>query len=224
MRIVAHILGIVVFVSLMFSCTEEKKLDVAANINPEKMPTMLTTNVNMVVSDSGVPQFKIVTPIWYVYDEVDTPLYLLPEGLYLEKFDKNLKVIASVACDSAINYQNDQLWQLIGNVELRNGDEEVIRTHELFWNQRTQKIYNDTSFIQIEQPDRVIEGYGFDGVMSERSLSSYRIKKPTGIFPIDKEKLGSGENPDVTNTPGFSNPSQASPSVARPTEIDVKNN
>lgn len=202
-------LGLAVLTALLsFSCREEKKLDVASGINPEEMPTMMTRNVKMVVSDSGVPQYKIVAPIWYVYDEVDTPVYLLPEGLYLEKFDSNLKVIASVACDSAVNYRNQQIWRLVGNVEMKTSPDEIIRTNELFWDQRNQKVYNDTSFIQIEQPDRVIEGYGFDGEMSERSLSSYRIKRPTGIFPIDRSKFDAGNTPSDAPTPGFTKPEQ----------------
>ena len=62
-------------------CKEEKKVDVAAGLNPEKMATMTTKNVSTLISDSGVIQYKIVSPLWRVYDQIDTPYWIFPEGL-----------------------------------------------------------------------------------------------------------------------------------------------
>ena len=59
-------------------CKEEKKVDVAASLNPERMATMTTKNVSTLISDSGVIQYKIVSPIWKVFDQVDTLIF---EGL-----------------------------------------------------------------------------------------------------------------------------------------------
>ena len=81
------------------SCTEETKVDISRNLDPSKMPSMVTHNISTLVSDSGVTQYKIVAPVWYVYDEVDTPYWSFPEGLYLQKFDPKFKVIATVAAE-----------------------------------------------------------------------------------------------------------------------------
>ena len=68
------------------SCTQETKVDISSNIRPEKMASMVTHNVNTLISDSGVTQYKIVAPVWYVYDEADTPYWSFPKGLYLQKW------------------------------------------------------------------------------------------------------------------------------------------
>lgn len=167
-------------------------------LDPKTMPTMKTENINTLISDSGITQYRIKSPIWYVYDEIDTPVWLFPEGLYLEKFDKNFKVISSVACDSAKYFKREQLWQLDGHVEMHNDKKDIFLTQQLFWNQRQRKVYSD-SFIHIERSDRIIEGIGFT---SNDKLTIYNIHRPTGIFPVDNQKMGSGQGQPSSVSPG----------------------
>ncbi len=168
------------------SCTEETKIDVSKGLNPQKMPTMVTHKVNTLVSDSGVTQYKIVTPVWYVYDELDTPYWNFPEGIYLQKFDPKFNVIATVAADSARFFKLQRLWKLMGNVEMTKVPNELFQSPIVFWDQRKQQLYSDT-FIHIENETHVIEGTGF---VSDDQLKKYRILHPTGIFPVDRSKLG----------------------------------
>ena len=105
---------------MLFSCREERKIDVLGNINLKVMPTMKTENVYTLISDSGITQYRIKSPLWIVYDEIDTPIWRFPKGLFLEKFDKKFNVISSVACDSATYFKREQLWRLDGNVEMHN--------------------------------------------------------------------------------------------------------
>lgn len=167
------------------SCTEETKIDVTKGINPKRMPTMTTHNISTLISDSGVTQYKIVAPVWYVYDEVDTPFWSFPKGLYLQKYDTKFNVIATVAADSAFFYTVQKLWRLEGNVEMEKKPKELFLSPRLFWDQRKQILYSDT-FIHIENATHVIEGTGFE---SNERLTDYRILHPTGIFPVDRDKL-----------------------------------
>lgn len=167
------------------SCTRETKIDVSGQLHPDKMPTMVTRNVNTLISDSGVTQYKIVAPLWYVYDEVDTPYWLFPEGLYLQKFDRSFKVVATVAADSARFFRLQKLWKLEGNVEMTKEPKDLFLSPRVFWDQRKQKLYSDT-FIHIENATHVLEGTGFE---SNERLTKYRILHPTGIFPVDRNNL-----------------------------------
>ena len=170
---------------LIGSCTEETKVDISANLNPANMPTMATRNISTFISDSGITQYKIVTPIWYIYDEVDTPFWFFPKGVYLQKFDDSFKVINTVAADSATFFKNSRVWKLEGNVEMTKVPDELFLSPRLFWDQRQQRLYSDT-FIHIENATHVIEGTGFE---SDERLTSYRILYPTGIFPVDEDNL-----------------------------------
>lgn len=167
------------------SCTEETKIDVSKNLNPAKMPSMVTHKVNTLVSDSGVTQYKIVSPVWYVYDEVDTPYWSFPEGIYLQKYDSDFNVIATVAADSARFFKLERLWKLMGNVEMTKAPKDLFLSPRVFWDQRKAQLYSDT-FIHIENETHIIEGTGF---VSDERLSKYRILHPTGIFPVDRSQL-----------------------------------
>lgn len=168
---------------LIAGCKDDGKLGVTSRIDPSRMPTMSTVNVATLISDSGVTQYKIVSPLWNVYDEVDTPYWSFPKGIYLQKFDRKFNVIASVAADSAKFFRLLNLWKLDGNVELKKEPGELFLTQQLFWDQRRNRLYSD-SFIHIETPDRMLEGHGFE---SNDRLTKYSIRRPTGIFPVDED-------------------------------------
>ena len=184
-RFLYNFIGLFLIVSCCFSCKEEKKLDISRSLDSSKMPSMATRNISTLISDSGITQYKIVAPIWNIYDEAEEPFWSFPEGLYLQKYDKEYNVIATVAADSARFLKNQRLWRLEGNVEMTKFPDELFLSPRLFWDQRRQELYSDT-FIHIENATHVIEGTGFE---SDESLNRYRILHPTGIFPINKEDL-----------------------------------
>ena len=181
--------------SLMSACKHEEPIE-RAEIRAEGRPTMTTHNVMTIISDSGVPQYRLVCPLWLVYDNVDTPKWILPGGPYLEKFDPQMKTVFTVACDSAVNNRRTMQWELYGNVEFKENNRLLILTQQMTWDQEKRMVYSD-SFIHIEQPDKIIEGYGFEGYTSPSGrLTSYVLHRPTAVLPYDQSKIeGGGMNP-----------------------------
>lgn len=186
-KAVRFLIGLFISLLLASGCREEQKIDVAATLNPKKMATMTTKNMATFISDSGVVQYKIVSPLWQVYEEVDTPYWNFPQGLYLQKYDPYFHVVATVAADSARFFSKLKLWRLDGHVEMTKVSKDLFQTEQLFWDQRRGIIYSD-SFIHIETETHVLEGLGFE---SNEQLTSYRIIKPQGIFPVRSLKAGS---------------------------------
>lgn len=196
------LIGLIVWLVVSSGCTDERKIDVASKINPKKMATMTTKNVATFISDSGVVQYKVVSPLWLVYEEADTPYWSFPKGLYLQKYDPYFHVISSVAADSAKFFSDMKIWRLDGHVELTKAPKDLFQTEQLFWDQRRGKIYSD-SFIHIETETHMLEGYGFE---SDERLTSYRIIKPQGIFPVNNQELATPGAPGVTPVPVGSTP------------------
>lgn len=176
---------LLISLTLFWSCKEEKKLDISRSLDSSKMPSMSTRNISTLISDSGITQYKIISPLWNIYDEAVQPYWHFPEGLYLQKYDANYNVIATVAADSAKFFKNERLWRLEGNVEMTKFPDELFLSPRVFWDQRKQQLYSDT-FIHIENATHVIEGTGFE---SDESLNRYRILHPNGIFPVNREEL-----------------------------------
>lgn len=217
MRLAQAVMSVTALTAGFCSCHEDKKVDVASSLHPDRMPTMMTRNVSTLISDSGVTQYKIVAPVWYVYDETEPPCWKFPDGLYLQKYDRKFNVIASVAADSAVYFKRDRLWRLDGNVEMRKAPSDLFLTQQLFWNQRRRVIYSD-SFIHIQTPTHILEGMGFE---SSENLSSYRVRKPMGVFPVNRDDL-SGDGRSESSVSHMQSPRREAtvdPLPVTPTEV-----
>ena len=151
--------------------------------NRDSVPVMITRGVSTYVSDSGVVRYKIITDEWKVYDRLDPSRWSFEEGIYLEKFDNNLTIEATIIADTAYYYDQQELWELRGNVHINNEQDEEFDTQLLFWNQKTKKVYSD-QYIHIRQQKRIITGIGFT---SNQEFTDYTIKNTQGIFPIKEE-------------------------------------
>lgn len=210
MRLLPFVAAAMIAVTGMVTsgCKEDNPVS-TSDIDASLAPTMLTRNVETLISDSGVTRFRIVTPIWYVYDEAEEPYWRFPEGLKLDKYDLFFRKEASVEADSAIYFKNKQIWRLDGHVNITNVMNEKFLTNQLFWDQRQHKLYSD-SFIHIERPDKVLEGYGFD---SNEQLTRYSIRNVSGIFPANSFQPGSGGSRQATPEPASASANAATATV-----------
>lgn len=187
-----HILTVITMAGLLstaFSaCDGDSKNTLDITVDPETTPTMLTHDVSTLISDSGITRYHITAPVWYVFSEAKAPKWTFPRGVFMEKFDDNMQRDATVECDSATYFEKRRLWRLDGNVRIMNVRNERFLTEQLFWDQRSQRVYSD-SFIHIERQDRIIEGYGFN---SNDRLSEYQVNRVSGIFPVEQFTPGNG--------------------------------
>ena len=145
--------------ALLPACKEVKRDVVATPANRDSVVSMKTRDVMTLISDSGMTRYRITAKLWLVYDEARRPNWKFPYGLFLEKFDDNFKVEATIRCDSAFYFKNDKLWRLDGNVVIRNTKKELIETEQIYWDQTFHEVRSD-SFVHIERADRILEGYG----------------------------------------------------------------
>ncbi len=174
-----------------FSCREERHSFVPGIDDPAHTPTMSTFDVATLISDSGYTKYKIVAPLWEIYDDAEEPFWRFPTGLDLQQYDSQLKPAASIVCDSAVYFSRLRLWRLDGHVVMVNTERDSFITAQLFWDQFHKEIRSD-SFIHIVRSDRIIEGYGF---RSDQNMTSYNVNRPTGIIPIERQL---GQKTDTT--------------------------
>lgn len=181
--ITTTVLVVVMLLLLVSSCGKEKKEIVEVAFDPETSFMMKTTDVAMLVSDSGVTRYRLNAKVWEMYTKAKDPYSYFPEGLYIEKFDTLFQIDASIKADTAWNYTKKHLWRLVGNVEIENLQGERFETSELFWNEDTQRIYSD-KYVRIEQEDKIIIGnHGFE---SNQTMTKYRIFNSNAEFPVSE--------------------------------------
>lgn len=180
---------------LLSSCGRKKNPVTDAITNRDSVPVMTTRNVSTYISDSGVVRYKIIADEWRVYDRLDPTRWTFEEGIYLEKFNNDLSIEATIVADTAYYYDQQELWELRGNVHIENEQDEQFDTQLLYWNQKTKKVYSDL-YIRIRQQKRIITGIGFT---SNQEFTNYTIKQTQGIFPISEDDNANDNDNDNDN-------------------------
>ena len=180
MNITAAILAAVMFVIFPACSGKDKNLAEAISEN-DTLPSMSSLGVTTLISDSGITRYKIVAEEWLIFDKKNPPYWAFEKGVYLEKFDTLFRIDASIKADTAYYHEKKKLWELKGNVQIHSQRGDKFSTQQLYWDENKKRIYSD-KFIQIEQEDKVIKGYGFE---SNQDLTEYEIKNTTGIFTVE---------------------------------------
>ena len=195
-HIILSIVIVMVTMLIFPSChRKEVKLRMDAINDRAAMPVLDAQEITTLISDSGVTRFRITARQWLVYDKAKPSYWEFPEGIYLEQFDRMLNTAATLRSDYAYYDDQAEIWHLTGNVYATNVNGEQFETPELFWSQKEERVYSDSS-ITITQPPTpaaiqakgdsargtIIKGIGFE---SNQEMTKYTIRRPTGIFPID---------------------------------------
>lgn len=189
---IRRFLFIPVIAALLPGCADDERPYRQGRIDPELTPTMTTLRANTTISDSGFTRYRILAPEWLMYDNASDPHWRFPNGMHMERYDNNGRVNATIDCDSATYFTSRQTWRLDGAVDISSTDGQRFLTQQLWWDRLRHEVYSD-SFIHIERPDRVIEGFGF---RSNDRMTDYVVTSTSGIFPASQFKPGASDDDD----------------------------
>lgn len=165
---------------LFFSCANkiEKIKEFAA---AEKLPGMEADKFEMLYSDSAVVRFKLIAPKLIRYDQEKDPFTEFPDGVEIEKYNSQMKVVSRITANYARHLEKEDKWLAKNNVVAVNEQGDSLKTEELIWDEKKGKIYTD-QFVKIIRQDQVINGIGME---SDQNLANWEIKKPTGTLYLD---------------------------------------
>lgn len=197
MRHLFHIVFAMIIVLGVASCKDDATSVVSHATDPEVVPTMTTTDVETVISDSGHTRYRIVAKLWNMFEAAKEPHWTFPKGVKCEELDNGFNTVSTIKCDSAYFDKGKSLWTLTGNVRMTNSTGDVVLTDQLMWDQHAHRLYSD-AFIHIEKQGRIIEGYGYE---SNERLTTYQLRQVEAIFPVDEKRMphpGSGNSAPMT--------------------------
>lgn len=172
----------VVVLIFLFSCQKSTRSVIPTFEHPDSIAIMSTYGVSTIISDSGHICYRINADEWMVYSKRKPPYWAFEKGLYLEKFDTLMNVEATIKCDTAFYFNEMKLWKLIGNVNMKNPNNQRFYTDLLYWDQNEELIYSD-AYIRVEQEDQITEGVGFS---SNQDLSVWQIRNTKGIYSVEQ--------------------------------------
>lgn len=165
----------------------------AAPINEQdSLPFMHATGINTLISDSGVMRYHMVAEEWDIFNPNDgrAATWKFRKGLLMQRLDSSFHVDLHVQSDTAYLHHQD-LWELRGRVVVRNHQNDLFLTEELFWDMKSHEMWNH-QYIQIITPERRLEGTDF---RSNEQMTRYSVSNSVGEFPVsDTEEDMSGNN------------------------------
>lgn len=121
------------------------------------------------------------------------------EGVKIETYNDSTHMIESeLIADYAKFIEPIELWEAKGNVVSKNAKGQILETQQLFWNQKTDKIYSNVDS-KITQGEDVIIGIGFE---SNSKFDDFLFRQPKGQVTVstDPTQDSTAVAPDATVT------------------------
>ena len=123
-------------------------------------------------SDSGRMTAKLVAPVMRSVDDQDSAMLEFPKGFVAYIYDGDTAPTAKIRGDYGVNYERRELVVAKHNVVVENVEtHEVLETENMFWNQKTKKIYTGST-VKISSPDKIIFG---DSMTANESFTRREI-------------------------------------------------
>jgi len=178
-KVLYRIPAVIFAAGFLFSCVND--LDTIQKVTfDEKAPDEVTSNLELLYTDSGYAQVKIHATLAESYTEPEK-ITKLKDGLKVDFFSNEGKIVSSLtALYGEVNHRTGLMF-VRDSVILQNFKKnQSLETEELFYNQSDSSIYTDKNVI-VRRNGKVGTG---DGIRTTQSFSYYKVKNPVGEAAI----------------------------------------
>ncbi|WP_245243840.1 LPS export ABC transporter periplasmic protein LptC [Mariniflexile gromovii] len=169
----------IIVVTMFFSCNDSfnqvQKIGVSEN-----EPIGIAENINLKHTDSGRVTANLLSPKMLDFTNRDFPYNEFPKGIVLNLFDEQNKKSIVVA-DYAIVYDKTDLLDLQGNVVITTADNRVLKTEQLYYDQKKEWLFTNKPVTFRTETD-IINGNGFD---SDSKFKTAEVLEVTGIISVE---------------------------------------
>ncbi|MCD7970016.1 MAG: LPS export ABC transporter periplasmic protein LptC [Alistipes sp.] len=169
----------------------------------EGLLTQEAFNLTIIESTNGVRSTRFETPLMETYEYAREPYREFRKGVTVISYNSDTgEVESTLVADYAIQFLNQELWEAKGNVVATNAQGHKLETQQLFWNQKTGRIYSNIDS-KITQDGGEAIGVGFE---SDEQFTDWEFRRPRGTIDVDVESTKTpgegyqGDGPDGTFT------------------------
>jgi len=175
-----YLLSFIFSISLISCTSKDVKPKVDSSFIAEELPAQESWNSTVFFTDSGKTAAILYTGHLQLFNiRKET---ILEDGVKVEFFNSlEVKTTTLTSKRGRVDERTNDLYA-IDSVVAVNDSGIVVRTDELKWRNRDQKIVSD-KYVTIDSPDEHIEGYGFE---SDQHLRNYVIYNITYITTANK--------------------------------------
>lgn len=166
--------------TFMFGCDSIPELA----IDKATTPMMVIDSFTMINTEDGNLAYKVNADQMKRFEAPDSSFLMLEKGVYVESFsDSTMVVTSTLKGDRAYYSENKKIWKINGNVIGVNvEDGKTLTTEELFWDEKTRKIY---SFVYSRYDDGEQVMIGENGFYANEDLSHIKFNGSLGSMIFD---------------------------------------
>ena len=170
---------------ILFSCSSKVSSDIPKELFTSKLiPSVEAYDFETFYTDSGIIRYFLKTPRLLIFDQEKSPYKEFPEGFHLQQFDTNKKIISELSANYGKNFELEQKWLATGNVVMVNNKGDTLRTEELIYLIKEDKIYSE-KFVNIKKGDQDITGSG--GFESDSQMKKWAFKQTKGHIYVQEQ-------------------------------------
>ncbi len=179
---------------LLFSCSGKKA---GQEINVETLITQQSDSLTMLYSKNGVKEYRFWTPLMERYEFARDPYMEFRYGINIITFDSLGRDNSRLRADYAIFYEKRELWETRGNVVGTSADGRQLFTQQLFWDQRTDKVYSNVDCRIVDGSDTFV-GEGFE---SDSEFNDWVFRESEGRMWVDATQGEATAKPEEEQKP-----------------------
>lgn len=164
-----------------------RDIDRIASI-PEEEAVDISSNVTVTYSDSAKVKAVMTAPEMRVsHDSTDNSEF--QKGVEIIFYDENLRETQRIKSNYALLRQSEQLTEFRDNVVITKADGSVIKTEELFYDEKNQRYYNTVPiifFFSDERGNQAATSFSADANFTRIDMVSptgYWISRDNNLFP-----------------------------------------
>jgi len=141
--------------------------------------------IEIIYSDSAKVKARVESPLLLTYN-TKTPYHLMPKGVKIYFYDKNLVITNTIVADSGVSKLDNKLIELHRNVVVTSNKGDVFRSDELIWDSLKKLVYSNKPWTFNKADGTVLNGTVFQ---SDESFTHTSGTNGNGTI-VTKEGLG----------------------------------
>lgn len=158
-------------------------------VEQESEQTIMTehsVDLVMVMTENGAKSYRFQTPLMEGYKLAKEPYMEFREGIDIVTYkgeNDTTQIESHLSANYAIFYEDRKLWEVKGNVVAKNSDNQTLYTQQLFWDQKSKRIYSNVDCKVLMGQD-----YWFgEGFESDEEMKNWHFRHYRGRMWIDAE-------------------------------------
>ncbi|TVQ47853.1 MAG: LPS export ABC transporter periplasmic protein LptC [Saprospirales bacterium] len=178
---VFYILVIALLSSISLGACKNEMAEVRVFLGQETFDEV-AFDVEIFYSDSAITKVRVESARMQRVQEENYMVENFSGGVFAEFFDEYGNLSSWVESERAIRNSQRKKITLYDNVILININNDTLRTEELIWDEREERIYNNR-FFRFSNPTEEIYGYRFS---SNQEFTEYSFSRGAGFLDANQ--------------------------------------